>query len=129
MPRDTFKRALDRMMRGRVGDSATITNYTDDGTTDKHGDPTRTEDTKSTGVPALFRRATEGEAPPQDSAVGAGPDFDVFVWVPDDETVHGADTDSRYSTRITDETSGAKYDVIKTWNEKNGTLRCACIEV
>lgn len=129
MPRDTFKRALGRLLRGRIGDTATVTNYTDDGTTDDQGDPEKTKDTETTGVPALFRFATEGEAPPQDAALGSNPDFDVFVWVPDTTDVREPDSDNRYSTRLTDETTGVEYDVIKRWDEKNGTTRCACKEV
>lgn len=117
------------MLRGPIGTTATVTNYTDDGTVDKHGDPTREADTTSTGAPVLFRQPPQTEATDQDSPAGTDATYDALVFIPDSYDVHEAGQGSRYPTRITDDDTGRDYDVVGVWDEKNGTYRCAVKEV
>lgn len=135
MPRDTFARAAARLLRGRIGSTATLTNYTPetdangDVVYDEHGDPTRTVDGETTGVPALFRQPQATNDVDQDSMGGVNQAFDVLVFVPDSYDVREPGDDHTYATRITDETNGKDYDVVSVWAEHNGTARLACKEV
>lgn len=123
------------MLRGRIGSTVTITNYTDDGTVDKHGDPERTVDTTTSDVPALLRQPTQRSATDQDNPAGSDVTFDANIYVPDEYDVHesgaadGSGGSYRYSTRLTDDETGKSYDVVDVWDEKNGTYRCAVKEV
>lgn len=136
MPRDTFKRAVGRMLDGPIAGSATLTHYvaeTDgngDVIYDEQGDPNKTQDAQQTGVPALFRRPRAGMDLAQDDMGGIDQTFDAIVWVPDDYDAYAPGDDGRrFGTRIEDETTGDTFDVIDVWNEKNGNFRCAVKQV
>lgn len=117
-----FKQIAKRVL-ARHGRDVTVTNFTDDGTTDVHGDPDRTVDTTTT-VEAVLRQPTE-------EIVAAGPDgqqvaVDVEVFLPDTVTVHEADDDdNRYATEIEDSANGEVYRALSVWPEGNGQVRVA----
>lgn len=129
MPRDTFKRAVGRMLRGRMGTTATLTNYTDDGTTDEHGDPTRQQDNQSTGVAAIFRQPQRVTDVERQEGLGLDGSEDVIVWVDDDEDVREAGNGTRYPTRITHGTTGREYDVVNKWDNDAGQIVLSAKEV
>lgn len=136
MPRDTFNRAVLRMIDGQMGSTATVTNYVEktdgSGNTvyDGHGDPERSEDSKTTGVPAVFRRPSNEPLIEETSQAGAGKTYDMVVWVKDENvSLHGADADRRFATRLTDESSGREFDVLLSHDERNGLSRARCREV
>lgn len=106
------------MMDGPIATTATLQNYTDDGTTDKHGDPTREADGSAVNdVPALFRRVDRIRRELIASAAGLDSSVDVFIWLSNDEDIREAGTDGRYPTRITDDRTGREYDVVSKWDE------------
>lgn len=137
---ETFKRTARRTLE-RVGTTATVTNYVEetDGSGnvvyDDHGDPTRTQDNQTTGVPALFRRVDALREIEQTLPSGLDSSVDVFVWLPDDEDVReagepdGSGGTYRYPSRITNEATGREYDVVSRWDEGNGQYRVSTKEV
>jgi hypothetical protein len=122
MVSDRFKRHTRRSLQ-RLGRPVTVRNYTDDGTTDAHGDPDRSLDA-ATQTDAILRQPTE-------ERVVAGPDgqrvaMDVEIFLPADVTVHAADDDGgRYATEIEDSVDGAVYRAVAVWHEGNGQRRVA----
>lgn len=130
MPTERFKRAARRLLDGRAGKTATLTNYSQSGTNDQ-GDPVRDSGSSETNVSALFRRA-RGEPRSETNEVGRNPNVDVDVWVPDDVTetpVAPASDDVVFPTEITDEVTGDEYEAIRVWDEDNGMYRIAARRV
>lgn len=124
MPTDQFGRALTRLLEGPAGTTATLQNYTDDGTTDAHGDPSReTDGSAVSDVPALFRRVERVRSDIVDNLAGLDSSVDVFIWLPNSYDVRepGEDDGSggtyRYPTRLTDDRTGRDYDVVSKWDE------------
>ena len=129
MPSDTFKRAVDRMLSGRMGETATVTNYTDTGAVDDYGDPTdRQVANEATGVSALFR-SPEELAVDDDLQVGIDSSRDTFVYLPDDQSVVEAGEGERYPTEITRESTGEVFGAIRVCDEGNGEYRVLAREV
>lgn len=130
---ERFKRAARRSLE-RVGTTATVTNYTE-GATDEHGDPSRVQENQETGVPALFRRDARLKDAPEVPIAGMDSAVDVLVWLPDSQDVRepgGADGGGGhhvFPTRITNENTGKRYDVLTEWEEDNGQIRAGCKEV
>lgn len=123
MVSDRFKRATRRTL-STAGREVTVTNFTDDGTTDAHGDPVREVDTTETHD-AILRQPTE-------ELTASGPNgqqvaVEVEIFLPDTATVHEADADNsdRYATEITDSIDDETYRALAVWNEGNGQLRVA----
>lgn len=120
---DRFKRRTRRVLE-RHGRDVTVENFTDDGTTDDHGDPTRTTESTTT-VRAILRE------PQVETQVIRGPDgqevaVEVEIFLPDSVTVREADdADSRYATEITDSADGRTYRTLAVWDEGNGQVRVA----
>lgn len=137
---ERFKRSARRTLE-RVGVTATVINYTEetdangDVVYDGHGDPNRVEESRTAGVPALFRRVERLREIDQTLALGLDSSVDVFVWVPDDTDVRepgepdGSGGTYRYATRIENEATGRTYDTVSRWDEGIGQFRVSTKEV
>lgn len=123
MPNRRFKDATRRVLK-HAGRDVTVTNYTDDGTVDRHGDPTRTVDSETTET-AILRQPSREELTVRGPA-GNRIAVEVEIFLPDTVTVHPADEDgNRYATEITDSATNETYRVVAVWNEGNGQVRVA----
>lgn len=126
MPSNRIARVADRAL-SRFGEDATITNYSDSGTTDDYNDPIWDESTVETT--AYFARPREE---PRPVATGAGEvvGADAEIHVPDDVTVNETTRDSASrASEVTRDRTGEKFRVMEVWDQNNGLQKLMCEEI